>query len=169
MIGRRSSNLHAYSRVTRGFSIVELATVISVILILASVAYSVTMESLSRSDDMHRATDIGIIARQLERYYRTNAVALGPTYPATSVGSTGIATIAVDRSATIAPNSEVNNVVMAATNGAQTPTVKQYIYQPLSASGALCSTAPCVRFKLYYRTEVIDSGGVKVVESMRQQ
>lgn len=158
-----------YSRIIRGFSVVELVTIISVVLILASVVYVVSFESLARSNDMHRASDVSVIARSFERYYRTNAVASGPSYPPTSLSVSELAKIVGDASATTAPNVAMNSIVLAANNSAQTPTVKQYIYQPLTAAGALCSTAPCARFKLYYRTEPVSGGTVVVVDSVRQQ
>jgi prepilin-type N-terminal cleavage/methylation domain-containing protein len=43
---------------------------------------------------------------------------------------------------------ETTAVVEAAT------TVSTYVYEPVTASGAVCSVGDCVRFNLYYRTEV---------------
>lgn len=33
-------------------------------------------------------------------------------------------------------------------------TINKYIYEPITSAGAICYTTDCVRFNLYYRTEV---------------
>ena len=152
---------------TRGFTVIELIVVITVIAILAGVVISVNFNLQAQARDTERAADNGVIVRSLERYYQTQAVAVGPTYPPTTTGSNGIALIVNDIESVSAPAQTGNSVVIATSNSPQTPTASQYIYQPLQASGALCTTSPCVRFKIYYYLEVTKE--VVVLNSMRQQ
>ena len=151
----------------QGFTLVVVLVTVMVIAILAAIVVSSDRGYLARSRDTQRQNSIGIISRALERYYRTNAVASGPTYPPTSVGASGIATIVDDVNVTNAPNQSSNSVVMAVSNAVQTPTVDQYIYQPLTSTGAICNTAPCVRYILYYRQE--SDSTVVTSNSVRQQ
>lgn len=158
---RPSRNLGA------GFTIVELAVVIIVLTILATVTVTSVVGYQTVARDNHRASDISIIASSLEQYYRTNAVSTGATYPTTATTTNGFIDIVEDADAITAPDQTTASIVVAANANAQTPTVNQYIYQPFTAAGARCTTAPCVRYKLYYRTE--DSNEVITVNSLRQQ
>ena len=158
---RPSRNLGA------GFTIVELAVVIIVLTILATVTITSVVGYQTVARDNHRASDISIIASSLEQYYRTNAVSTGATYPATSFDSDDFAELVEDSDAITAPDQTSVSISIAANANAQTPTVNQYIYQPFAAAGTLCATAPCVRYKLYYRTE--ETNEVVTVNSLRQQ
>lgn len=44
--------------------------------------------------------------------------------------------------------------------------VDKYIYEPIDASGAVCTTGPCVRFNLYWRSE--ETGSISKVRSKHQ-
>ncbi len=59
---------------------------------------------------------------------------------------------------------ETPSVVTAAFNDATKKTM--YLYEPIDANGNVCSDGPCVRFNLYYRTEV--DGVVHTVRSKHQ-
>jgi len=152
---------------TRGFTVIELIVVITVIAILAGVVISVNFNLQAQARDTERTADIGVITRSIERYYQTESVALGGTYPSTASGTNGIGTIVNDIESVKAPTQPGNSVVMATSAAAQTPTAGQYIYQPLTVSGAICNATPCVRFKLYYYLEVTKE--IIIVNSMRQQ
>ena len=151
----------------RGFTIVELSVVIIALAILAALTVSSTVSYQSQSRDNERAADIDVISRALERSYRTQAVSIGPTYPASTVGAAGLATIVNEDDATKAPDQTSNSIVIATTNAEQTPTINQYIYQPLNIDGSLCTSAPCVRYTLYYLLEKTNT--VIRKDSMRQQ
>lgn len=157
----------AQRRFSRGFTIVELLVSIVVMAILATIIVTSINGIGTYSRDNQRKADIAVIAQSLERYYKTNAVATGATYPATTVGSSGIATIVNSTDAVQAPDASTNSVVIATTNAAQTPTISQYVYQPLTLAGGLCTSTPCARFKLYYRLEATNE--VITQDSMRQQ
>lgn len=150
-----------------GFTIVELAVVIIVLTILATVTITSIVGYQTVARDNHRASDISIIASSLEQYYRTNAVATGATYPTTATTTSQFAAIVEDKDAITAPDQAALSIVVAANTSTQTPTVNQYVYQPFTPAGTLCATAPCVRYKLYYRTE--DANEVITVNSLRQQ
>lgn len=150
-----------------GFTIVELAVVIIVLAILLSIATISVAGYQEHARDSQRQSDTSSIATELERYYRTNAVATGATYPDSSTTTQAFTAIIDDFDAVTAPDQTTVGVVMATSSGAQLPTISQYIYQPLNMDDTLCSAAPCVRYKIYYRTENTDE--VVVVNSMRQQ
>ena len=137
------------------------------ITILAAIVASSDTGFLERSRDVQRANSTTSISRALERYYRTNATVSGPTYPATTSGASGIAAIVDSTEITNAPKQMTNSVVIAVNNAVQTPTIDQYIYQPLTSAGSICSTVPCVKYKLYYRQE--SDQVVVTIDSMRQQ
>ncbi len=150
-----------------GFTIIELVVTIGVLTILVAIAFGTIVGVQSRAQDSERASDIGVIYQTLERYYKTQALATGATYPANSIGASGIAALIEDNDAYIAPGQTSNSIVIATSGSAQTPTISQYIYQPLNLDGSLCTSTPCVRYKLFYTLEV--SNTTVVVDSMRQQ
>lgn len=87
------------------------------------------------------------------------------------------ALISLDVSAIRAPgvsDSEPPSLIGATSTGAQSPTVSQYIYQPLKEDGTLCSTGAtpsgsadlCREFTLYYRLET--ESGVKSITSKQR-
>ena len=151
-----------------GFTLVEVLVTVMVIAILAAIVVSSDRGFLGRSRDVQRANSITNISRALERYYRTNATVSGPTYPSTASTAAGVATIVDNTDFTNAPGQSSNSIVIASTNStSQTPTIDQYIYQPLTSAGALCTAIPCVKYKLYYRQE--SDSVVVTVDSVRQQ
>jgi len=150
-----------------GFTIVELAVVIIVLTTLATIAVVSTTGYQEMARDNQRASDTSVIANRLEQYYRTNAVATGATYPDASTNSATFLTIVGDHDAVTAPDQEDVSLKSATSSGTPNPTVSEYIYQPLNLDGSLCTSVPCVRFKLYYRTEDVDT--LKIIDSMRQQ
>ena len=151
----------------RGFSIVEVIIVVTILTALLGVGLVSISNYQVQSRDSERASDVEIIAQSLERQYKTQAVAIGPTYPPSSTSAATVASYVNDSDATKAPGQTSNSIVVATTAGDQTPTISQYIYQPLNIDDTLCSTAPCVRYKLFYRLEVTNV--VVSKDSMRQQ
>lgn len=164
---RRVSSRGSLNFFERGFTIVELAIVIVVLAILVGLTMGSTAGFQEQARDSERISDIDVIARTLESNYRVQAVATGATYPATSVGAAGFATLIADAEATKTPDKTTSSIVIATNNSAQVPTFDQYIYQPLNVDESLCTTAPCVKFKLYYRLE--KDGVIGIKNSMRQQ
>lgn len=164
---RHKASSTASSVLVRGFTIIELSVVIIAISILVTLTFSSTNGYLEQARDSERVSDVEVIARALERNYRNEAIATGATYPATTVGTTNLATIIEEIDATIAPDQTANSLVIATSNASQAPTFSQYVYQPLNADGSLCTAAPCVRYRVYYRLE--ESNTVVTRDSLRQQ
>ncbi len=164
------ADYHIGNKSNRGFTVIELIIVIAVLGILGSISYMSLNSTLPSSRDSNRDLDTSTIADKLELYYETTPVANGSTYPATSVGVSGLATIVDSQDSTVAPGQEANSLILATSNATQSPTTSQYIYQPLTRTGSLCTnatTALCARYVLYYRQEV--TGSVNVINSLRQQ
>ena len=151
----------------RGFSIIEVTIVITVLTVLVGLGLATVANYQVQARDSERAADLEIIAQNLERQYKTQSVAIGPTYPASSTSASALAALINDSDATIAPGQSSNSIVIATTTGDQTPTISQYMYQPLNVDDSLCTATPCVRYKLFYRSEV--SNAVISKDSMRQQ
>jgi Tfp pilus assembly protein PilE len=150
-----------------GFTVVELMIMMGIIAILAVMTLDMSSYYLIRSRDSERSADMTIISHKLERYYRINADVHGLSYPPSTTTASEMATIIDDEEATKAPRSDSSGLVVATTSGAQEPTVDQYIYQARNLDGSICDTLPCVRYTLYYRSEI--TGEVKTIESLRQQ
>lgn len=153
--------------VQEGFTLVEVSIIIIVLSILAAIMIDAAKGYQIRARDSERISDIDVISRSLERMYRTQASAIGATYPPTSIGATGLAAIVESTDAITAPDQSSASLSIAMNNAPQNPTNNQYIYQPLLLDGSLCTTMPCVRYKLYYRPEQTDA--VVIKESMKQQ
>lgn len=150
-----------------GFTIVEVSVIIVVMAILLAVSVQSVIGYQENARDSERYADTEVITKGLERYYRTQSVVTGATYPPTSVTATTLTNFIESTAATTAPGQTSSSLIIASTAGAQTPTVSQYIYQPLNVNGTLCTAAPCVRYDLYYRIE--KANALKVMSSMRQQ
>lgn len=164
---RRVSSRGSLNFFERGFTIVELAIVIVVLAILVGLTMGSTAGFQEQARDSERISDVDVIARTLESNYRVQAVSTGATYPATSVGAAGFAALITEADVLKAPDQTTNSIVIATNNAEQAPTFNQYIYQPLNIDESLCTTAPCVKFKMYYRLE--KDGVIGVKNSMRQQ
>jgi prepilin-type N-terminal cleavage/methylation domain-containing protein len=176
----------------RGFTIVELLTVIAVMAILIPITMF-SMNGLNKqAQDRERESDATSIARQLELVYTNKLAPDGtatgtPTYPGT--GAIGLTTQTkvfggATPDITIAPGTTSFSIVKATNTSADTvnirpiPSATSYVYQPLvydtdSASPTyrkdkLCTTASgCGKFNLYYRN--IYDNKVKMISSKRQQ
>jgi prepilin-type N-terminal cleavage/methylation domain-containing protein len=161
----------------RGFTIVELIIVITVMSILITISTINVFSSRVDARDAEREEDAETIALHLETYFNSGKdgdIAPPAEYPPTSALS-GIDMIHTylrdidDNSITTPDNSNpMTSFIAAADNTSQLPTINQYIYQPLQSDGTLCSTdaQTCVKFKLYYRREKDNS--VQTIKSKNQ-
>ncbi|HMR73276.1 MAG TPA: type II secretion system protein [Candidatus Saccharibacteria bacterium] len=159
-----------------GWSIVEIMIVIAMIGILASLIFPTITSYQYYGRDAERASDVESIARAFEISYLRDAPSGGPTYPNTTRATTfsGYTSLfqGQDLSITKAPGTTSTTSIIAANNTTQpqSPTIDQYVYLPLTATGTLCNaTTTCVRFLLYYRVENANGDSVRVIESVRQQ
>lgn len=152
----------------QAFTIIELIVVLTVISTLTLAAFvSAGGPKITDARDKERSHDIETIAQQLERYYRTNSVSLGSTYPASTVTADTLAGIIKDADSVSAPGTTQNSLVVANSSGQLQPALNQYAYQALNVDGTLCTATPCARFSLYYRRET--DGAIVEHDSMRQQ
>ncbi len=149
----------------RGFTIVELAVVITIMGILLVLGVVNLNATQANARDAERKTDIETIATHLETFYTSGtdgSTTIGD-YPSTSIiGQEQTILRDINPKSLIAPGASSSSFV-AATNNTQTtggvtpqPTISQYIYQPLQSDGSLCTLdiQECRRFNLYYRLEV---------------
>ncbi len=155
-----------------GYTLVEVFVVVVVMGVILTSGWALSngyAAYLQKARDIERETDTSGLARNFERYYRTNASVSGPTYPSTTLVGSSLSTLLddTDTDLTKAPGQTSSSVVLASTTATQFPSVNQYIYQPFTSAGTLCTAAPCVRFVFYYRTEY--DNAVQTVESRRQQ
>ncbi len=153
---------------SRGFTIVELIITITIMGILLTLAVVNLTSTQVSARDTERRIDVETISNNLESFYK-NGVPSSTTigrYPSlflVSNGETSVKSLLLDidlKSATAPGATSVATSFVAATNAsAQTPTVTQYIYQPLKADGTLCGSEAeeCRKFNIYYRLETDNS------------
>ncbi|MFZ1301134.1 MAG: prepilin-type N-terminal cleavage/methylation domain-containing protein [Candidatus Microsaccharimonas sp.] len=158
-----------------GYTIVEVAVVIAVIGILATVTLFSVRGLDVKANDRERESDATSIARQVELVYNNQTLGT-PTYPGTtSVDATSTRdSIFGGKQADItrAP-SQTSFSIVKATNATATtagvlpqPTKTTYVFQPLTLAGALCSSS-CSKFNLYYYQESTNT--VVMIKSLKQQ
>ena len=154
----------------RGFTVVELLiviTVMGILLILGVVNLRGTQVS---ARDTERKTDIETVGLQLEIYYKSgtdNSTVIG-RYPSTDLVANTAAIQENLRDADLksftppGATGADDGFIMSA-NSVQTtggvlpqPTTSMYVYQPLQQDGSLCNLASqeCVKFNLFYKLEV---------------
>jgi len=161
---RGAKNIHALQR---GYTIIEVSVIVIVVAILAAIMVDSVAGYQVRARDGERSSDVDVITRSLERYYRTQAVAVGASYPASTITPSALGSIIDSSEAILAPEQSTNSLVIASSNSVQNPSVGQYIYQPLQVNGTLCTATPCPRYKVYYRLEVTEETITR--NSLRQQ
>ncbi len=152
----------------RGFSIVELLIVITIMGILLTLAVVNMHGAQVNARDAERKGDIESIALNLEAFYRVgiDGTTVFGRYPSTGLAgsASSIAGALKDadlKSFTPPGASGPDTGFLAATNTIQTttgilpqPTLSTYVYQPLQQNGTLCTTLVyCQKFNLYYMLE----------------
>lgn len=177
--------------IRRGFTVVELVITITVMGILLTLAVVNLTSTQANGRDSERKGDTESIAYNLESYYNNqgedgagNLAGSGGTYPGTTSISndTTFATVVpdIDPKSVRAPGIDISSAksLVVATNATQTatgvlpqPTKANdvYVYQPITATGTLCTnsaTTECRKFNLYYFQE--SSGSVQMVMSKNQ-
>lgn len=154
--------------IKRGFTIVELIIVITIMGILLVLGVVNLNGSQANARDAERKSDAETIANALESIYNsgyTSADALKKIgqYPSTADFPKNDPTQIlkdIDPKALQAPSTSVTPSLVAATSNSITapfsPLSKDnYIYQPIANDGKLCinSTQECRKFNLYYTLE----------------
>lgn len=148
-----------------GFTLIEVLITITVMVVLLVLGVVSMSGGETRARDEERTTDVTILAQQLENFYTSGtdtSTTIG-RYPGTNDFNTEAKITAllrnIDPKILRTPNvqSPSMSVTIATSNSTtQNPTVDQYIYQPLTSSGSLCTvmtTSECRKFNLYYKLE----------------
>lgn len=152
---------------SRGFSLIEIITIVTVIGILAAIVV-VSATGIARiSRDNQRQLNVNAVAERLELYYKLHTSAAGRSYPVKQDMQTKAQEVINDNEALIAPGKTGNSLVATDTTGEPMVSVSEYVYQVFDADDNICTSVPCVRFVLYYRTE--SDNTVHRVESLHQQ
>ena len=145
----------------RGFTIIELVVVITIIGILLTLGVVNLNGAQANSRDAERKIDTSSIAQHLETYYTSGtdgSTSIG-SYPSTALVSNGTSYISqllrdIDLKTITAPDvADPSLTFISATNAVQTtdgvlpqPTINQYVYQPITSDGNLCTeAAPAVK------------------------
>ena len=173
-----------------GFTVIELIITITIMAILLSLAVVNLESTQANARDAERKADTEGFALNLESYYNgktTEADAAAGTYPGTNVLSlTAIqnALPDIDKKNLYAPDVDITgtsiSIVAATTTTTATTSITPkpsktndiYVYQPLTASGAICSNpssatvGACRRFNIYYYQE--SDNAVHVITSKHQ-
>lgn len=164
----------------RGFTIVELIIVITIMAILLVLAVVNLRSTQINARDDERKSDIDSLAMHLEVMYNTGkGVAEVGRYTSTGGVSVWSTTDVqnnlrdIDLKSVMAPgfSDPVLTSLTAATNNVQTttgvlpqPTISQYVFQSLQQDGTLCTlgSQQCQKFNLYYRLEADNTVYVKM-------
>lgn len=161
-----------------GFTLIEVIVTVTVLGILLSIAVFVPMQALPNARDTERLNDVASVARRLEQAYAAQEVGK-PSYPSTTrllsdISSNSGTVARLGEDAVKAPNASSSSVVAATSNstsapkGSGSPVLNEYVYQPLTSAGAVCTgTTTCVRYYLYYRSEA--GNAVVITKSIHQQ
>ena len=161
----------------RGFTIVELAVVITIMGILLVLGVVNLDAAQANARDSERKTDIETIAMHLETFYTfgTDASTTTGSYPSTSIIGQEKTFLRDINPKSLATPGASSSSLIAATNNLQTaadiapqPTISQYVYQPIQSDGTLCTLdeQECRKFNLYYRLEADNT--VYIVTSKNQ-
>jgi len=161
----------------RGFTIVELAVVITIMGILLVLGVVNLDAAQASARDSERKTDIETIAMHLETFYTfgTDASTTTGSYPSTSIIGQEKTFLRDINPKSLATPGASSSSLIAATNNLQTaadiapqPTISQYVYQPIQSDGTLCTLdeQECRKFNLYYRLEADNT--VYIVTSKNQ-
>lgn len=162
-----------------GFTLIELLITITIMVILLTFAVVSLRGNQASTRDEERKTDVGVVAQQLEDYYRSgsdpSSTYKAGQYPPTdfvnSEANLLIALRDIDKRVLRAPNvadASPMSFTIAATNAVPNPDTSTYVYQPLTSTGAICQTAAqeCRKFILYYKLE--GSGTTQTISSKNQ-
>lgn len=152
----------------RGFTIVELIIVITIMGILLVLGVVNLRASQISARDSERKGDIEAIGLNLESFYtsgNSNSTSFG-RYPSTGIiGQETVILPNIDPKSLNAPGQTTSSLVAATCSGTcvqtiagvtPTPTINTYVYQPIQSNGNLCTNGSqeCRKFNLYYQLEI---------------
>lgn len=175
----------------RGFTVIELLVVITVMAILLVLAVVNVRSTQIQARDEERHSDITNISTTFESFYTTtHNNRWKNTYPGTSDMSgeevTKFLQNNLGQGSQHAPGVDTEgpaSLVLAAntsqspTGVSPAPTITTYVYQPLTSTNGLCSTyaaaSACVKYNIFYKLEKATDecpapSNICVVRSQRQ-
>jgi len=149
-----------------GFTLIELLITITIMAILMTLAVFSLRSVQANARDEKRKTDVDSISKGLEqRYTNGNPKVLSTTDNSVNkpakVTDGYLQELLPGTEKELGTNSNLDFICasscgaaeVAATVNAKTTTAK-FIYEPIDASNNVCFGGGCVRYNLYYRTEV---------------
>lgn len=141
------------SKAKKAFTVVELAVVIAVIAILATITAVGYTRLQKDTRDTERETDIAVIQSALEVFYEKNGVY--PYHVQINNETFLRNTLSLSETAYRAPGQTTRSLTYSMSNSPTSPTVNQYFYHPQTASNAVCTSTsdPCVKYTLRWRKE----------------
>lgn len=165
----------------RGFTLVELVIVITIMSIILVLGVVNMRSSQATARDHERKTDVENIARGLEGFYINGAN--NARYPSNYISSPTTtdefvqgALRNIDLKSLQAPGAASGTrSLISATNTDETasgirplPTTTEYVYQPFQPDGTLCTlvSQECRRYNIFYRLEA--DGVIYKVSSKNQ-
>ena len=139
-----------------GFTIVEIAITLTIMGILLVLGVVNLTGSQANGRDAKRKSDVETIAVHLENYYNSES---GEYPPTTFISSISQYLPDLDTSSIMAPgiSTPADTFKPAADVLLAQPTKDEYIYQPISGDGSLCTdsaTQECRKFNIFYRLEI---------------
>ena len=145
-----------------GFTIIEIAVVLTISAILLTMASMSLSSSEKGNRDNERSADIEMLVQCLEDGYISTQEYVGTI--------SDLEKCPKAQEAMTPPKLSTANSVLATNNSTTvtgvrpTPTKDMYVFQPLTATGALCTapaTTPCTNYNFFYYSE-LDGTIVKV-------
>lgn len=183
----------------QGFTVVELLITLVIIATLMSLGVVSFLGAQVDARDSERASDIAVIARGLENYYKRGNSKITFTYRTVGAypsanefshimgvnlcsdatfsakivsggtcsinsGYASDALIGTSTSSFTPPVQTLPNTESVTTNTVPTTNLNagKYVYQPLAANGAACSTDTCPKYVLYYQEEADPQDNISV-------
>jgi prepilin-type N-terminal cleavage/methylation domain-containing protein len=161
----------------RGFTIIELIVVITIMSILLVLGVVNLRGAQANGRDVERKQDIETIATHLEMFYTSGSdIIANGQYPSVDpsnslIGHETSMLRDLDQQSLTAPDvtQGTDSLIAASDVNTQSPSIDQYIYQPIATDGSLCdnsATKECRKFNLYYRLEVDNT--VQILTSKNQ-
>jgi prepilin-type N-terminal cleavage/methylation domain-containing protein len=152
-------------RISRGFTIVELLVVISVIGILAAITIVGFNRYQTDARDAQRSSQATVISEALEKYYDKNGEY--PSCPSiTTDGATVVSNVltGVQQKVLVTPKSDAGQDNSIKCQDLQTSDPDVFAY--VGDGSSICSTgAACLQYSLKYKEE--SSGTIKTITSRR--
>ena len=138
-----------------GFTVVEIAVVLTIMAILLTMASISLSSSEKGSRDNERRADLSMMAQCLESNFNNTQEYFGTIADMEKCPKSAEFMTPPKVSAPATVLASNNTITVSGVR--PLPTKDTYVFQPLTATGALCTapaTTPCVNYNLYYFSEL---------------